>query len=40
VDPEEELIGILMTLRVWVASGAPVVLLDFWTSDTNQFVTL
>jgi CubicO group peptidase (beta-lactamase class C family) len=32
VDPEEELIGILMTQRVWDASGAPVVLLDFWTS--------
>ncbi len=32
VDPEEELVGILMTQRVWDASGAPVVLLDFWTS--------
>jgi CubicO group peptidase (beta-lactamase class C family) len=32
VDPNEELIGILMTQRVWDASGAPVVLLDFWTS--------
>jgi CubicO group peptidase (beta-lactamase class C family) len=32
VDPREELIGILMTQRVWDASGAPVVLLDFWTS--------
>jgi CubicO group peptidase (beta-lactamase class C family) len=32
VDPEEELIGILMTQRLWDASGAPVVLLDFWTS--------
>jgi CubicO group peptidase (beta-lactamase class C family) len=32
VDPKEELIGILMTQRVWDASGAPVVLLDFWTS--------
>lgn len=32
VDPEEELIGILMTQRVWDSPGAPVVLLDFWTS--------
>jgi CubicO group peptidase (beta-lactamase class C family) len=32
VDPREELIGILMTQRVWDAPGAPVVLLDFWTS--------
>jgi CubicO group peptidase (beta-lactamase class C family) len=32
VDPKEELVGILMTQRVWDASGAPVVLLDFWTS--------
>jgi CubicO group peptidase (beta-lactamase class C family) len=32
VDPKEELIGILMTQRVWDSSGAPVVLLDFWTS--------
>jgi CubicO group peptidase (beta-lactamase class C family) len=32
VDPGEELVGILMTQRVWDASGAPVVLLDFWTS--------
>jgi CubicO group peptidase (beta-lactamase class C family) len=32
VDPEEELIGVLMTQRLWDASGAPVVLLDFWTS--------
>ena len=32
VDPKEELIGILMTQRLWDASGAPVVLLDFWTS--------
>jgi CubicO group peptidase (beta-lactamase class C family) len=32
VDPEEELVGILMTQRVWDASGPPVVLLDFWTS--------
>ena len=31
VDPEEELIGILMTQRVWDASGPPLVLLDFWT---------
>ena len=32
VDPEEELIGILMTQRIWDSPGAPVVLLDFWTS--------
>ena len=32
VDPEEKLVGILMTQRLWNASGAPVVLLDFWTS--------
>jgi CubicO group peptidase (beta-lactamase class C family) len=32
VDLKEELIGILMTQRLWDASGAPVVLLDFWTS--------
>jgi CubicO group peptidase (beta-lactamase class C family) len=32
VDPKEELIGILMTQRVWDDPGAPVVLLDFWTS--------
>jgi CubicO group peptidase (beta-lactamase class C family) len=32
VDPEEELVGILMTQRIWDAPGATVVLLDFWTS--------
>src|ERR687893_532699 len=32
VDPKEEVVGILMTQRIWDASGAPVVLLDFWTS--------
>jgi len=32
VDPKEELIGILMTQRVWDATGSPKVLLDFWTS--------
>ena len=32
VDPGEELVGILLTQRVWDATGAPVVLLDFWTS--------
>lgn len=32
VDPSEELIGILMTQRLWEATGAPRVLLDFWTS--------
>ncbi len=32
VDPKEELIGILMTQRVWDATGAPKVLPDFRTS--------
>jgi CubicO group peptidase (beta-lactamase class C family) len=32
VDPKEELVGILLTQRVWDDPGAPVVLLDFWTS--------
>jgi hypothetical protein len=32
MPPKEELIGILMTQSVWDASGAPVVLPDFWTS--------
>ena len=33
VDPQEELIGILMTQRVWDATGIPQkVLGDFWTS--------
>jgi CubicO group peptidase (beta-lactamase class C family) len=32
VDPGEELVGILMTQRVWDAPNPPVVLLDFWTS--------
>jgi len=32
VDPEEELIGILMTQRVWDSPRPPGVLLDFWTS--------
>ena len=32
VDPREELIGILMTQRLWDDPGAPVILLDFWTS--------
>jgi CubicO group peptidase (beta-lactamase class C family) len=32
VDPKEELVGILLTQRVWDAPGALVVLLDFWTS--------
>jgi CubicO group peptidase (beta-lactamase class C family) len=32
VDPEEELVGILMTQRVWDSPSPPVVLLDFWTS--------
>jgi CubicO group peptidase (beta-lactamase class C family) len=32
VDPKEELIGILMTQRVWDTPSPPSVLLDFWTS--------
>jgi CubicO group peptidase (beta-lactamase class C family) len=32
VDPEEELVGILMTQRVWDSPSPPGVLLDFWTS--------
>ncbi len=32
VDPKEELIGILLTQRVWDATGIPKVLVDFWTS--------
>ncbi len=32
VDPKEEVIGILMTQRVWDSPSPPGVLLDFWTS--------
>jgi CubicO group peptidase (beta-lactamase class C family) len=32
VDPKEGLVGILLTQRVWDATGIPRVLLDFWTS--------
>jgi CubicO group peptidase (beta-lactamase class C family) len=32
VDPKEELIGILMTQRLWDSPCPPGVLLDFWTS--------
>jgi CubicO group peptidase (beta-lactamase class C family) len=32
VDPKEELIGILMTQRIWDSPSPPGVLLDFWTS--------
>ena len=32
VDPKEELVGILMTQRVWDSPSPPGVLLDFWTS--------
>jgi hypothetical protein len=32
VDLKEELIGILMSQRVWDSPSAPGVLLDFWTS--------
>ncbi|MDP9369697.1 MAG: beta-lactamase family protein [Chloroflexota bacterium] len=31
-DPNEDLIGILMTQRVWDSPEPPAVLLDFWTS--------
>lgn len=32
VDPAEDLIGILLTQRVWDATGMPSVYSDFWTS--------
>jgi CubicO group peptidase (beta-lactamase class C family) len=32
VDPAEELIGVLMTQRLWDASGPPRAVLDFWTA--------
>lgn len=32
VDPKEELVGILMTQRVWDSPSPPGVLRDFWTS--------
>ena len=32
VDPKEDMIGILMTQRVWDSPSAPAVLTDFWTS--------
>jgi CubicO group peptidase (beta-lactamase class C family) len=31
-DPKEDMVGILMTQRVWDSPRAPAVLLDFWTS--------
>jgi CubicO group peptidase (beta-lactamase class C family) len=31
-DPKEDLVGTLMTQRVWDSPKAPAVLLDFWTS--------
>jgi Beta-lactamase len=31
-DPQEEMIGVLMTQRVWDSPRAPGVLSDFWTS--------
>ena len=31
-DPKEDMVGILMTQRVWDSPSAPGVLLDFWTS--------
>jgi len=32
VDPREEMVGILMTQRLWDSASAPGVLFDFWTS--------
>jgi CubicO group peptidase (beta-lactamase class C family) len=32
VDPKEELVGILMTQRLWDGPSPPGILLDFWTS--------
>ncbi len=32
VDPKEDLVGILMTQRVWDSPGAPAVQRDFWTA--------
>ncbi len=31
-DPREDMVGILMTQRIWDSASAPAVLLDFWTS--------
>ena len=31
-DPNEDLVGILMTQRVWDSAGLPAVFVDFWTS--------
>jgi CubicO group peptidase (beta-lactamase class C family) len=32
MDPKEDLLGIVMTQRLWDAPRAPDVVLDFWTS--------
>jgi CubicO group peptidase (beta-lactamase class C family) len=31
-DPQEEMVGILMTQRAWTSPSPPDVCLDFWTS--------
>ena len=31
-DPEEEMVGILMTQGLWTSPSPPKVYLDFWTS--------
>jgi hypothetical protein len=32
MDPEQDMVGILMTQRVWDEPKAPAVLTDFWTA--------
>jgi len=32
MDPREDLVGVLMTQRVWDSPVSPPVLADFWTS--------
>ena len=32
MDPTEDMVGILMTQRVWDEPKAPAVLTDFWTA--------
>ena len=39
VDPTEELIGILLTQRVWDAFPIPKVYIDFWTRPTRRSTT-
>jgi len=36
-DPKEDMVGILMTQRVWDSPRAPGVYLDFWTSAYQAF---